>query len=290
MNTHLIAPIGFFNFDNDVISHSGSFHEDDFDFDFYNTNQNIITKDLPEFFLVDKYLESNQIISNDEPLEVRKMFEEFKTNLQEPDFGQRSSTIDMSNLRYHQHLSCDDMRGQSSGMSMSSSSSPESCGYIQLPTLASINSKSMNETTAPEEDQSISINSVSKKVSNKSKKIKSVKQLLREEERLICKSKGRKTQKQQEILMKAFQKYNGKWDENNFRVLVRLTGFTKRQLNKWFWDRKKKVRDAIKAKRLSYPGLLFEITNIKTGQDLTPSFKTIICNQPIFQIEKVYQR
>lgn len=127
-----------------------------------------------------------------------------------------------------------------------------------------------------------------RKVDNKSKQIKKTqKQLIREEERLICKSKGRKNQEQLEILVKAFQKYNGKWDESNFRQLVRATGFTKRQLNKWFWDRKKKVRDALKTKKLSYPGLLFEITDARTGRDLTPSFKTIICNQPIFQTTKV---
>lgn len=103
---------------------------------------------------------------------------------------------------------------------------------------------------------------------------------------MICKSKGRKTSSQLEVLVQAFQKYNGKWDESNFRHLVRVTGFTKRQLNKWFWDRKKKVRDAQKTKKLSYPGLLFEITNTVTGQDLTPSFKTIICNQPIFLVTR----
>ena len=109
---------------------------------------------------------------------------------------------------------------------------------------------------------------------------------MREEEIRYCKSKGRKTQEQQEILLHAFQKYKGKWDESNFRYLVKATGFTKRQLNKWFWDRKKKIRDSLKIRKLSYPGLLFEITNTKTGKDLTPSFKTIICNKPIFRVEK----
>lgn len=86
--------------------------------------------------------------------------------------------------------------------------------------------------------------------------------------------------------MQAFDKYQGKWDEQQFRELTYITGFNKRQLNKWFWDRKKKVKDSLKAKTLSYPGLLFEVTNSITGQDLTPSFKTIICNKPIFLIEK----
>ena len=103
---------------------------------------------------------------------------------------------------------------------------------------------------------------------------------------LFCKSKGRKDKKTYDILMQAFDKYQGKWDEQQFRELTYITGFNKRQLNKWFWDRKKKVKDSLKAKTLSYPGLLFEVTNSKTGQDLTPSFKTIICNKPIFLIEK----
>lgn len=135
----------------------------------------------------------------------------------------------------------------------------------------------MDSTTNDESSSPQSTSAL--RISNKSKTIKkSIKQQIREEERLICKSKGRKTNEQQEILLKAFQKYKGKWDENNFRYLVRVTGFTKRQLNKWFWDRKKKVKDALNAKKLSYPGLLFEITNVVTGKDLTPSFKTIICN------------
>ena len=83
---------------------------------------------------------------------------------------------------------------------------------------------------------------------------------------MFCRSKGRKDKKTQEILMKAFDKYQGKWDEQQFRELTYITGFNKRQLNKWFWDRKKKVKDSLKAKTLSYPGLLFQVTNNLTGQ------------------------
>ena len=87
-------------------------------------------------------------------------------------------------------------------------------------------------------------------------------------------------------LINYYHLYEGHWDEKNFSSLIQKTGFNKKQLNKWFWDRKKKVRDAQKTKKLSYPGLLFEITNTVTGQDLTPSFKTIICNQPIFLVTR----
>ena len=55
--------------------------------------------------------------------------------------------------------------------------------------------------------------------------------------------------------------YEGHWDETHFRDLILKTGFSKKQLNKWFWDRKEKERLDIEAKKLSYPGLIFIITN-----------------------------
>ena len=63
--------------------------------------------------------------------------------------------------------------------------------------------------------------------------------------------------------------------ESRYGELERIIGFDKRQVNKWFWDRKKKESDSIKSKKLSYPGLLWEITNARTGKDLTPSFKRL---------------
>lgn len=95
------------------------------------------------------------------------------------------------------------------------------------------------------------------------------------------KYKGRKTKEQMKVLISYYHLYEGSWDEKNFFELVQQTGFSKKQLNKWFWDRKKKETDALEAKKLSYPGLIFAITNIKTGQDLTPEFKKI-CSKPIF--------
>lgn len=83
------------------------------------------------------------------------------------------------------------------------------------------------------------------------------------------------------LLISYYHLYDGTWDEKNFFELLSKTGFTKKQLNKWFWDRKKKENDALAAKQLSYPGLIFMITNMKTGKDLTPEFKKI-CSRPIF--------
>ena len=37
---------------------------------------------------------------------------------------------------------------------------------------------------------------------------------------------------------------------------------------------------------LSYPGLIFQITNMRTGEDITPSYLKLCC-KPIFVIEKV---
>jgi len=59
--------------------------------------------------------------------------------------------------------------------------------------------------------------------------------------------------------------YDGHWDKELFGDLLKETGFNKKQLNKWFWDRKKKERDTLAAKRLAYPGLIFQITQMDTG-------------------------
>ena len=90
-----------------------------------------------------------------------------------------------------------------------------------------------------------------------------------------------------ELLISYYHLYEGSWDEKNFCELIERTGFSKKQLNKWFWDRKKKENDAIEAKKISYPGLIFAITNVRTGKDLTPSFKKVCSAQPIFLVEKV---
>jgi hypothetical protein len=69
--------------------------------------------------------------------------------------------------------------------------------------------------------------------------------------------------------------------------LIKRSGFTKKQLNKWFWDRKKKEKDMLAKKHLTYPGLIFQITNMDTGEDLTPTFAKMITSKPIFKVEKV---
>lgn len=62
------------------------------------------------------------------------------------------------------------------------------------------------------------------------------------------KYKGRKSKEQMKLLISYYHLYDGAWDEKNFFELVQKTGFTKKQLNKWFWDRKKKENDALAAK------------------------------------------
>ena len=69
--------------------------------------------------------------------------------------------------------------------------------------------------------------------------------------------------------------------------MVKATGFNKQQLNKWFWDRKKKESDSVAAKKISYPGLIFMIMDTRNGRDLTPHFKKLFQKQAIFTIEKV---
>ena len=81
--------------------------------------------------------------------------------------------------------------------------------------------------------------------------------------------------------------YKGFWEPKKFEKLIELTGFNKSQLNKWFWDRQKKEKDSIKAKKISYPGLIFTIKNTKNGKDLTPQFQKLFKKQIIFQIRKV---
>jgi succinate dehydrogenase flavin-adding protein (antitoxin of CptAB toxin-antitoxin module) len=118
-------------------------------------------------------------------------------------------------------------------------------------------------------------------VSTRSKRIRKA-----QHNELVFTGRGRKTKAQQKILIQYFDLYSGEWKESIFEELTSITGFNKRQLNKWFWDRKKKVKEAIKAKKLSYPGMIFQITNTRTGKDLTPSFNQI-CGKKIFKVEKV---
>jgi hypothetical protein len=81
--------------------------------------------------------------------------------------------------------------------------------------------------------------------------------------------------------------YRGYWEQDKFGHLTKITGFNKAQLNKWFWDRQKKENDSIKAKKISYPGLIFTIENTKNGKDLTPQFKKLFQKQIIFTLQKV---
>jgi hypothetical protein len=117
-----------------------------------------------------------------------------------------------------------------------------------------------------------------------------MKRQIKYNERILCQKKGRKDQKTCEYLRKVFERYDGDFTEQQLRSLTYITGFKRKQLIKWFYDRKKKIQDAVKAKMLSCPNTLFLITNMKTGKNITPSFNSIVCNKPIFQIEKVVRR
>jgi len=63
-----------------------------------------------------------------------------------------------------------------------------------------------------------------------------------------------------------------------------MSGFNKKQLNKWMWDRRKKEKEIQAHKKLTYPGLIFQITDTRTDRDLTPSFTSLACNKPLFKV------
>lgn len=58
---------------------------------------------------------------------------------------------------------------------------------------------------------------------------------------------GRKTQAQTDFLSQYQYLYAGRWEDHKFGHLIPLTGMSAKKLNKWFWDRKKKGDDSIKA-------------------------------------------
>uniref|UniRef100_A0A7S3IHP1 Homeobox domain-containing protein n=1 Tax=Strombidium inclinatum TaxID=197538 RepID=A0A7S3IHP1_9SPIT len=147
---------------------------------------------------------------------------------------------------------------------------------------ASDNYKSFDLTSVVEEETEELLEKKSSQLKSASKKITKKRRDLQ-----VSTSKGRKTKGQMKLLLSYFHLYKGKWDDELFGDLVEKTGFNKKQLNKWFWDRKKKVSEAISAKKQSYPGLIFEVTNMETGMDLTPTFKRMCVNKPIFIVEKV---
>lgn len=97
---------------------------------------------------------------------------------------------------------------------------------------------------------------------------------------------GRKTKETLQLLIQYYQHYEGTWSDSKFASLIEKTGFSKRQLNKWFWDRKKKETEQMEFKKLSYPGLIFRVECTRTGKDLTPSFRNLCC-KPIFKIDRI---
>ena len=101
-----------------------------------------------------------------------------------------------------------------------------------------------------------------------------------------CLHGKRKSKHIVKLLISHYFKYEGHWDDNHFKEVLLQTGFTKKQLNKWFWDRREKERHLIEAKKLTYPGIVFQITDCNTGKDLTPDFVKL-CQKPIFSTKKI---
>ena len=92
-----------------------------------------------------------------------------------------------------------------------------------------------------------------------------MKKQIKYNERILCQKKGRKDKMTCDFLRRVFEKYDGNFSEQQLRSLTYITGFKRKQLIKWFYDRKKKIEDAVKAKMLSCPNTIFLITNTKTG-------------------------
>ena len=90
--------------------------------------------------------------------------------------------------------------------------------------------------------------------------------------------KYRKTKEELKILLDSYYRNGGIIDDDIIGDLMQKTRMSKVQINKWMWDHKKKMEESVKAKKETYPGLLFSITNMETGADLTPSFVTVRTN------------
>ena len=85
--------------------------------------------------------------------------------------------------------------------------------------------------------------------------------------------------------MRYYHLYDGHWDHDLFEQIVMETGYSAKQINKYFWDRKRKEQHNLEAKKFSYPGLIFQITDCRTGKDLTPSFAKMASCRPLFRVE-----
>ena len=90
-----------------------------------------------------------------------------------------------------------------------------------------------------------------------------------------------------DLFIKNFQNYEGYWDDSKFSQLAKRAGLSKKQLNKWLWDRNKRVKDALKKKKIMYPGCIFQITNTESGKDLTPTFGEVLGGQKLFEIHRI---
>ena len=98
---------------------------------------------------------------------------------------------------------------------------------------------------------------------------------------------NRKTQMETSILMEYYHLYQGTSDSKLLNHISKKTGFSKKQLNKWFWDRKQREQQLDEARSLTYPGVIFAITDTRSGKDITPTFSEMFGEHNLFTTEKV---
>jgi len=92
-------------------------------------------------------------------------------------------------------------------------------------------------------------------------------------------NRRRKTDSQVSILVRIFDKYDGKLTKDLKEEAIRKTGLAWIQIYKWFFDHKVKKANLDRAYRLHYPFQIFKVIG-PDGRDLSKP-------QPIFKVEKI---
>lgn len=92
-------------------------------------------------------------------------------------------------------------------------------------------------------------------------------------------NRRRKTDEQVSVLVKIFDKYDGKLSKEMKNEAINKTGLAWIQIYKWFFDHKVKKSNLEKAYRLHYPFQVFKVVGAD-GRDLSRP-------QPIFKVEKI---
>eukprot|EP00347_Sterkiella_histriomuscorum_P001796 403370646 len=83
-------------------------------------------------------------------------------------------------------------------------------------------------------------------------------------------NKRRKNKDQVKILQNEYSKQNN-WTRPFMNDLAKRTGLKRSQVYKWNWDQKKKEIEEQKMKMQYYPSEIFQVTDTKTGKNLTKS-------------------